>query len=179
MQLTINLPDRNEMLAFHRQRWVEVLADPQWNDTFCRIETNAYGQIVLSPPPGGPHGSRQFRIAHELHVRLGGHSITECPISTVDGVKGADVGWFTAKRYATVRGQVAFETAPEICVEILSPSNTTLEMENKFQLYFDAGAVECWLCDLEGCMSYYNRTVPQTKQTYSQLCPNFPAVIND
>ena len=34
---------------------------------------------------------------------------------------------------------VALERAPEICVEVLSPSNSKPEMEEKRALYFEAG----------------------------------------
>mgnify|MGYP001313879954 CR=1 FL=1 len=37
--------------------------------------------------------------------------------------------------------------APEICLEILSPSNSIVEMEMKRALYFEAGAREVWECD--------------------------------
>ncbi len=179
MQLTINLPDRKTMLARNRQRWAEVLADPQWKDSSNRIETNEFGQIIMTPPAGGPHSSRAFRIGMKLESLLGGRSLTECPISTSAGVRAADAAWYSDERYATVRGQLAFEMAPEICVEVLSPSNTDEEMQVKRQLYFDAGAEECWTCDLQGRMSYYKKEEPTTPKTSSKQCPEFPDFIDD
>jgi hypothetical protein len=45
---------------------------------------------------------------------------------------------------------VLFELAPEICVEVLSPSNSAAEINEKLALYFDAGATEVWICNLDG-----------------------------
>ncbi len=177
--LTLQLPERIDQLASNRQRWAEVLADPQWNGTRGRIETNAFGQIILSPPPGGPHSSRQSQISYELRVRLGDKTVTEAPVSTADGVKGLDVGWYSPQRYNEVRGQVAFEIAPEICVEVMSPSNTDLELQHKRVLYFDAGAIECWQCGTTGEMSYYHAVAPNTPTSHSKLCPSFPQQIED
>jgi Uma2 family endonuclease len=38
-----------------------------------------------------------------------------------------------------------FPQAPEICVEVRSPSNTDAEMAFKTRLFLQAGAVEVWI----------------------------------
>ena len=179
MLLQIQLPNHDEALAFNRQRWAEVLNDPRWNDYPGRIETNGFGQILMTPPAGGMHSGRQGQIVYEIRRLLGNHVLPECPILTIDGVKAADVGWFSPSRYVDVRGQSVFEIAPEICVEVLSPRNTAAEMQAKRDLYFSAGAIECWTCDLNGQMTYYDRNQPDTPMTHSKLSPEFPSVIQD
>lgn len=87
----------------------------------CRIETNALGQILMGPPPAGDHSHRTLRIQKRRTELIGGLALPECPVSTIDGVRGADVGWYSEERFAQVEGQLVFETAPEICVEVLSP----------------------------------------------------------
>jgi hypothetical protein len=42
-------------------------------------------------------------------------------------------------------------------------------------LYFDAGAAEVWICNLDGSMSFFSGVDHQ--QSTSLLCPNFPKVI--
>jgi len=177
MQLTITLPPREETLAFHRQRWEEVVLDPRWNEHEGKIETNVYGQIVMTPPPAFIHGLRQACVARLIEEQLGGHSATECPVITSDGTKAVDVCWLSSGLFETIGRQTALETAPEICVEIQSPSNTDDEIQNKFRLYFDAGAHECWLCNLDGQMSYYHHDTPDESQPQSKLCPDFPNTI--
>jgi Uma2 family endonuclease len=174
MHLTIHLPPRQQQLDFHRKRWAEVLQDRGLADLPYRIETNEHGQLLMTPPASGGHSTRQSRILLMLDRLLGGQSLAECPILTIAGVKAADVGWYSETRFAQVAGQDAFEIAPEICVEVLSPSNTHSEMQIKRQLYFDAGAKEVWICEQDGAMSFYLLTQPDSAQAKSVLCPDFP-----
>lgn len=177
MQLTIQLPPREQQLEFNRKRWAEVLADRALADLPYRFETNEHGQILMTPPASGGHSSRQGEIAYQLRCMLGGRTLPECPISTIAGVKAADVGWYSDARFAQVQDQIAFEIAPEICVEVLSPSNTEAEMQNKRQLYFEAGAEEVWICELDGSMRFYLPEYPDTARTQSLRCPGFTACL--
>lgn len=176
MELIIDLPPRDEQIAFNRRRWKELCSDRELARLPGRIETNGYGQILMSPPPGGQHSYTIRRIQQELEARLGGLALPECPVSTINGVRAADVGWYSAQRFGEVRGQIAFEIAPEICVEVLSPSNTASEMLEKRKLYFEAGACEVWLCGEEGTLSFFcDPQDPEKAQPRSALCPEFPA----
>jgi len=177
MQLIIELPPREHQMQFNRIRWTEVLADRTLASFPYRIETNAFGQITMNPPASGGHSTRQGKITVLLDRLLGGHSLPECPISTIDGVKVADIGWYSEARLIRLEGQVAFEIAPEICVEVLSPSNTKFEIESKRTVYFEAGAEEFWVCDLEGTMSYFHFENPTEIRSHSLRCPDFPNVI--
>jgi len=47
------------------------------------------------------------------------------------------------------RGKEGGRGAPDLVVEILSPSNTAIEMQMKFNLYRDAGVREYWVVDGE------------------------------
>lgn len=179
MQLIIDLPNREDQLRLNRTRWAEILSDRMWADHPYRIETNAYGQIVMTRPAGGSHSTRQGRIIGQLLRLLGDQAQPECPVSTSGGVKAVDVGWYSDERHKQVRGQQAFEIAPEICVEVLSPRNTAAEMKEKRRLYFDAGALECWECGLDGRMTYYLEGDPDTKHAHSKCCPEFPDTIED
>jgi len=46
-------------------------------------------------------------------------------------------------------GEEGCRGAPDLVIEILSPSNTTIEMERKLKLYQDAGVREYWIVDPE------------------------------
>lgn len=56
--------------------------------------------------------------------------------------------------------------------EILSPSNTTSEIDEKRALYFDAGATEVWISNLDGSFIFF--VSPDNYQSRSVLCPGFP-----
>ncbi|MCL2229551.1 MAG: Uma2 family endonuclease [Treponema sp.] len=47
------------------------------------------------------------------------------------------------------RGNEGCRGAPDLVIEILSPSNTAIEMERKLKLYQDAGVREYWIADPE------------------------------
>ena len=47
------------------------------------------------------------------------------------------------------RGYEGCRGVPDLVIEILSPSNTAIEMERKLKLYQDAGVKEYWIVDPE------------------------------
>ncbi len=84
--------------------------------------------------------------------------ISECSVRTDEGVKVADVAWASERFAERNKGSEPFEEAPEICIEILSPSNTRKEMDEKRELYFARGAEEFWTCNSEGNIRIFGRT---------------------
>ena len=175
--LTIELPEQQAQTAFNLQRWEELLADRELAKVEGRIETDRHGHIIMSPPPAPNHGSYQTLIAHLLITFMrNGRVLTECPISTADGVKAADVAWASPSCMRKLGNRVCFPEAPEICVEVLSPSNTQAEIQEKTALYFDAGAKEVWICADSGQMKFLGPTARQAMPR-SALCPQFPAQV--
>jgi Uma2 family endonuclease len=47
------------------------------------------------------------------------------------------------------RGKEGCRGAPDLVVEILSPSNTAIEMQRKFHIYREAGVAEYWVLESE------------------------------
>src|SRR5467141_2982732 len=171
---TAELIDSEDQTAFNLAVWKKVLADHFLAGLPHRIETDRYGQIVMSPPPAPEHGEEQFEIGSMLKKLLPhGHVITECPVSTAEGVKGVDVTWISKERRQAQRGQVCFTQAPEICVEVISPGNTRRELREKKALFFAAGAEEFWFCQRDGRMEFFRKAEPETPAGFA-LCPAFP-----
>lgn len=178
MSLTIELKGSAEQTAFNFKRWAEVLADPELARLPHRIETDRHGHVLMSPPPAPSHGVKQAKIATLFDQLLpSGIVITECPVSTSDGVKAIDVAWLAPERRQEVDAAICFVRAPEICVEILSPSNTTEEISEKISLYFEAGAQEVWTCDQNGTFEFHHSGILQVRRS-SEMCPEFPQRIN-
>jgi len=151
--------------------WQQVCDDPTLKDLPFKIELNAFGQIIMSPASNW-HGFMQTRICIHLHKLInGGEALSECSIQTSDNVKVADVAWLSDSFHAIHKFETPFTVAPEICVEILSPSNSSAEMTLKRALYFGAGAKEVWQCDQDGALSFYTPTGPIEE---SAICPAFP-----
>jgi hypothetical protein len=172
--LTLELPPQKGQTAFNLRGWAELLADRELAKFEGRIETDRHGRIIMSPPPAASHGSFQFEIGHLLRTLLPvGRVLTECPISTADGVRAADVAWASPERITELGSLVCFPTAPEICVEVISSGNTQAEIREKMQLYFDAGAREVWLCLQDGAMLFHDPRRAEPMEA-SCLCPPFP-----
>jgi Uma2 family endonuclease len=173
--ITIELPDLRSQTKFNLARWAELSADPRLAKLPDRIETDRHGHILMTPPPAFGHGRRQFSLGNLLSDLLPqGLVITECPLSTADGVKAVDVAWLGPDRLEIEDKPepTILLRAPEICVEILSPSNTQREIDEKRALYFDAGATEVWICNLDGSMAFFFGVDYQVPT--SSLCPAFP-----
>ncbi len=156
--------------------WDEVLADRCLQDLPYKIELNHWGQIVMSPARNR-HGKFQGKIAQLLgSLKPDGVVVTECAIRTADNVKVPDVAWTSFARYdaATEPDELYTDTAPEICVEIVSPSNTREEQMHKGSLYLQAGAEEFWLCNELGDVRFFDAAGALES---SRLCPKFPAKI--
>jgi|SRR6266850_6056519 len=172
--ITLELPPQKSQTAFNLRRWAELLADRELAKIEGRIETDRHGHIIMSPPPAPSHGIFQSRIAHLLsNLMREGEVLTECPVSTADGVKAADVAWASPERMRELGDQVCFPRAPEICVEVISPSNSKAEIDEKMTLSFDAGAKEVWLCATSGAMSFFASDSPQPMRA-SKVCREFP-----
>jgi Uma2 family endonuclease len=177
MPLTIQLPAQENQTAFNLRRWGEL----QWDQDLARlpytIETDRFGRIIMSPPPASDHTKRVARILRRLHEFFPqGEVLAETAISTTDGVKVTDAAWLSTGRTRELDSGPCLLHAPEICIEVLSPSNSQLEMAEKRALYFEADAAEVWICGLDGSMTFHLR--PDVEQSNkSVLCPDFPPQI--
>jgi Uma2 family endonuclease len=129
--------------------WADVMASPYLKDLPFKIELNKWGKIEMSPA-SNEHGIKQVDIAIELGKRRGGKVLVECSIATTDGVRVADVAWISDQRLQQMGAVTPFPKAPEVCVEVMSPSNSWPEMEMKAGLYLGAGAEEVWIVGLDG-----------------------------
>lgn len=179
MKLVIDLPSREEQWAFNKKRWEEVCADSFLASLPHRFETNAFGYLLMSPPPALRHARYCAEIMLTLRDMLpNGASYENVPVSTSDGVRALDVVWgSTELLQGDGADDLLFEKCPEICVEVMSPSNTLKEMAHKKTLYFDAGAEEVWLCAEDGKMTFYTKDNPDVIAEQSTKCPDFPKVV--
>lgn len=172
------LPAIKDQTRFNLDRWDELAHDEEFQKLEGRVETDRYGRPIMYHYAEYSHGGRQFDIGSLLAKFMSdGRVNVECPISTRDGVKVADVAWVSKKRLLKIGGRKALSGAPEICVEVLSTGNTRGEMEEKRRLYFEAGAKEVWLCDGKGKLSFYLAETPTVAAKTSKLCLAMPKVV--
>ena len=135
--------------------WAEVVDNPLLKDLPFKIELNKWGNILMSPASNN-HGIRQYEMVKLLQQKNSGQIIIECSIQTNEGVRVADVAWASDAFMSEHGDDTPYTAAPEICIEVLSPSNSIEEMNEKIRLYLEKGALEIWLCGKNGEISYYD-----------------------
>jgi Uma2 family endonuclease len=154
--------------------WTEIINNPSLRDLPFKIETNEWGQIVMTAATN-KHGILQIKIGNLLESFLkSGLAISECSINTSKGVKVADVVWCSSDFLAKNGYDTPYQEAPEVCVEIVSRSNSKREMNEKRKLYFEREAREVWLCYENGKVEFYNR---KGETAQSEAFPQFPKEI--
>ena len=113
------------------------------------------GEVVEIAAPGFRHGKRAFRVAKVLDnyvsARRCGHITVESGVLTERGpdtVRIPDVAYWSAERIPLDQEPDGYpDVAPEIAIEILSPSNRPGQMRLKVNEYFAAGVQMVWLID--------------------------------
>lgn len=152
--------------------WQAICDSPLFQGMPFKFETNRWEKIVMSPA-SNRHSLCRSLITGLLGPLLANGEVTlGCSIQTADGVKVADVAWASTdflRRHGVAN---PYPEAPEIVIEILSPSNTLAEMEEKKELYFARGAREFWICEEDDLMRFYNN---HAQLAASALAPDFPA----
>ncbi len=146
-------------------QWSEVITDKSLKDLPYKIELDRYGNILMSPA-SNRHGRLQLWFGAFLEKNLGGEALTECSIDTPEGVKVADVAWCSTQFLACHGYETPYSTAPEICVEVRSPSNSEEEMRFKVKLYLDKGAKEVWIVLETGQVRFFGREGERDQSIY-------------
>jgi Uma2 family endonuclease len=145
------------------RRWNTLAADAESPDYY---ELNQFGELILSPKPTTGHQRVASAIARILTLQHGGEAVTEVSVLTDRGIRIPDVVWMPTDRWAACRGQTPLEMVPDVCVEVLSPSNTREEIEMKIGAYLRGGAREVIVVGLKGEIEMFG---PQGKRDASAL----------
>jgi len=146
-------------------RWDELCRDPSLRNLPYKIELNAWGKIEMSPA-NNRHSRLQGELAAELKRQLGGSVFTEGSVLTSIGIRAPDVAWASADFMAGYGEITPYMRAPEICVEIISPSNVRAEIVDKTRAYLAAGAVEVWIVAQEGTIRYFGSAGEKPKSDF-------------
>ncbi|MGH8550510.1 MAG: Uma2 family endonuclease [Methylococcales bacterium] len=149
-------------------QWQEVCEHPSLRNLPFKIELNERGQILMSPVKVC-HSAFQGKISRLLPEH--GVVLPECAIKTTKGTKVADIAWCSEQRFKIIESEAECSIAPELCIEVFSSSNTNFEMEEKRQLYIAAGALEFWVCNEDGLVTFFDADAQLQK---SGLVPAFP-----
>ncbi len=137
-------------------QWQDVLADKSLHDLPYKIELNEKGLIEMSPA-SFIHSLLQGRVTKLLGNQLDGEVFTELAVQTTKGIRVPDVAWGSDEYVQKHIKDIFALSAPELCIEIISPSNTKEEMTDKVGLFLEAGAKEVWLISEDGLVTFYNQ----------------------
>jgi Uma2 family endonuclease len=127
------------------------------------------GELVPMSPPGFNHGCIVLDIAAALRefVQAGKLGLVAveagfCVSHDPDTVRSPDVAFVRAERIPPGGVRAFFEGAPDLAVEVISPSDRASEVISKAQDWLKSGCVAVWVIDPETrtVTAYSNR--PQT-----------------
>lgn len=152
-------------------RWREVLTDPVLQELPYKIELNAWGKVEMTPA-SNRHSRLQGLVLAQLSRQLiGGALLPECSVLTSIGVRCPGVAWASPEFMAAYGEITPYTRAPEICVEVLSPSNSRVEVDERIRAYLAAGALEVWIVSAAGTIRYFGAAGEKPKSA-------FPVVIS-
>jgi Uma2 family endonuclease len=146
-------------------RWDELCRDASLRNLPYKIELNAWGKVEMSPA-SNRHSRLQGELAAELKRQLGGAVFTEGSVLTTIGIRSPDVAWASADFMDKYGEMTPYMRAPEICIEVVSPSNVQAEIAGKTSAYLAAGAVEVWIVGQDGTIRYFSAAGEQPNSAF-------------
>jgi Uma2 family endonuclease len=123
----------------------------QLPDEVCRRHELRHGELVEVPPAKFKHSIVQRRMVQLLTSVCppGAFVTTECGFRAAPEYeyRTADVVYISPERYAAAKGSDYLQGAPDMVIEVLSPSNTKAEMLERAVLCLANGCLEFWVLD--------------------------------
>jgi Uma2 family endonuclease len=110
-----------------------------------------YGEVVRGTRPRMRHIELQYRLLMLLGPRLQafGAVRTEFPYRLFEefDLRAADVAAISRERFDTIDPDDNLRGAPELVIEVKSPSNTPSQLKEMVAACLTRGAVQCWIVD--------------------------------
>ena len=110
-----------------------------------------HGEAVVMPPPKKGHQRTQHRIQRLLNPLVADRYVVHMEMafrpSPEYEVWVADVGCVSLERDDATGDDEYLMGSPELVVEVLSPSNTMDEINDKMAICMDNGCVSFWVVD--------------------------------
>jgi Uma2 family endonuclease len=110
-----------------------------------------HGEIVAMTRPKAGHRFLQIRLVELLQPKLAafGKVGMECAYRAVPefDLRAADVAAISHGRVQSIDHEDNLRGAPELVIEVISPSNTKAMLRETVSLCLNNGALECWLVD--------------------------------
>ena len=141
VQELIEAPLSSDELA---NRYRDLCHDRRFANAPGKIELDVWGRVLMTPA-SVYHGRIQGRLCQQLAILDGGETVIEAGIATPMGLFVPDLAWASTHFLNQHAGEWALTQAPELCIEVVSPTNSLKEMQEKTAAYLAAGAQEVWI----------------------------------
>jgi Uma2 family endonuclease len=110
-----------------------------------------WGQVVTLTRPKMRHSRIQHRLVELLRPKVESKGIVAAEVAframPEYDLRGADVAFVSQLRWDGADEDDNLRGSPELVIEVLSPSNTKVEIREKAALYLSTGAQEFWVVD--------------------------------
>lgn len=119
-----------------------------------RLELTANGELIINPPTGGDTGEYNSNLNADFGIwnrqtKRGKVFDSSTGFKLPNGAtRSPDVGWVSLERWQqlTPQQQESFPPiAPDFVLELISPSDTLKETQDKMKEYIDNGVLLGWL----------------------------------
>jgi Uma2 family endonuclease len=112
------------------------------------------GEVFMTPAPRPGHQRTVGRLYRALAGFIEDHELGEVFLAPTDVVFGERTAvrpdlLFIRKDRLSIVTELNVQGAPDLAIEVLSPSNAAFDRETKLQVYARAGVRELWYFDPE------------------------------
>lgn len=120
------------------------------DDDSVQIELDE-GELIRMPPAGLDHGDLGAEITMLLRAYAKKHRLGRVVNADTgfrlaqDIVRAPDIAFIRADRWETVKSRGFAKGAPDLAVEIFSPSDSVRQLMRKVKQYFAAGTHTVWI----------------------------------
>jgi Uma2 family endonuclease len=146
------------------------------------------GVMLPMSPTGDAHGAFELNVGVELREFTRAQQIGKVRVGEVgiyirrnpDTIRAADVIFISNERYAQKGRSTFLDVAPDLVVEIMSPTDSFADVQRKLLDYFSIGVRQIWvlLPDIRTVYAYSAPTElrafgPDTTLTAPDVLPGF------
>jgi Uma2 family endonuclease len=110
------------------------------------------GELLVMTRPNSKHGIYQARIARLLGNYVYAHRLGEVLTESgfilgrrPDILRGPDIAFVRTERVASLPEEGWAEFAPDLAIEIVSPSETARQIDRKVHQFLAAGVLAMWI----------------------------------
>ncbi len=147
--------------AYTSQKEAEWPRQGEWTyEDYARLPNDGYkyevmkGVLHVAPAPRPRHQRVVVRLSYSLVSFVEEHGLGEVLFSPIDVILPEGLGTpvqpdllFIAAGRLDIVGEQNIEGAPDLVVEVLSPSNWVADRRDKLAVYAAAGVREYWIVD--------------------------------